>query len=211
LSYFDATVTAAANGGGGGGGGNWWFVPPTVAQFTLGSGDSTNVTLTNGQGGLLVDSGPPTTGDVNRTAYQVLANRNSTWDLKIRVEGLLPTDNYASYGLMMRDSISGRITQLSIWQDAGIKVLDFNGFTGFSDQALVSYTIDRPKWLRIQHDGTNYNFFMSADGEQWQSIGSIPDTSWLTNKADQVGLRFDYNKSSGIHTTMLVQYYSLIQ
>jgi hypothetical protein len=206
-------VTAAGNGaGGGGGGGAWWFSPPSASQFTLGSGNSTFLSLTDDADvGLQVDGGAPVTGDVSRIAYQTIANKSNNWDLKVHLNCFVLSANYSSCGLGIRDSISGRITGFSIWQGGFVAAVNFNGYSGYSG-TVNSVTMSSPvNWLRIQHSGSNYLFFIGNDGKIWFQIASVSDTSWLTNRADQVGLLVDYNRSSGMNNYMTVDYYSLVQ
>lgn len=203
-------ITAATNGSTGGGGSAWWFAPPSTTQFTLGSGNSNFLTLTDDSAaGLLVAGGPPQSGDVNRIAFETLTDRDSAWDLKARIQGQLPTTNFSGYGLMMRDSSTGRITSLTIRSDGWFAAINWNGYAGYSAGVGAFSFRNPPIWFRIQHTGTHYVFYVSPEGKQWTQISSISNTSWLTNKADQVGLTIDYNRSSGIPNSMVVEYYRL--
>lgn len=205
-------VTAASSGAGGGGGGAWWFSPPPASQFTLGSGNSTFLTLTDDVDvGLLIDGGAPVSGDVSRIAYQALSNKNGSWDLTVRVDVLVPTNNYSGAGVMIRDSISGRITSLTIRGDRALAAINWNGYSGYSTTISNLYPVTTVHWLRLQHDGSSYIFYASPDGKQWVQFASVANTSWLTNKADQVGLVIDYNRTTGIKNTMAVGYYYLSQ
>lgn len=204
-------ITSAANGSGGGGGA-WWFNPPTTSQFTLGSGSSTFLTLTGDpDAGLLVDGGVPAAGDVQRIAYQTLTNKNANWELRARIQGVIPETNWSGYGIMMRDSISGRITSLTMRGDGYIAANNWSGYAGYVNTPAAFFPRTTTIWFRITHESSTYNFFVSPEGKQWVQLGSVTDTSWLTNKADQVGLVIDYNRTTNIKNTMAVEFYSLLQ
>jgi len=191
---------------------NWWFQPPTAAQFTLASGDATSLSLTDDtQAGLLVGGGAPVTGDVLRVGYQTLSNKNADWDLKVRITGLIPTTNYSGYGIIIRDSISGRVTSQTVRGGGAFEINNWNGLVGYNGHVTGAVFTPPPVWFRVQHSGSNYVFSTSPDGKRWQSMVSVGDTSWLTNKADQVGIVIDYNRNSGFPNTMAVEYYSLVQ
>jgi hypothetical protein len=205
-------ITSAANGSGGGGGGAWWFNPPSAAQFALASGDSTLLALTDdAQAGLLVDGGQPVTGDINRIAYQTLANKNNPWDLKVRISGLLDATNWSGYGIMFRDSISGKMTSLTMRGTGDIAIDNWPGLAGFSSEVRPMYPRTTVYWYRIAFDGSNYKFFVSSEGKIWMQIYSVTANSWLSNKADQVGLVIGYNRSNNIKNMMAVEYYYITQ
>jgi hypothetical protein len=208
-------MTAATNGVGAGPGNGvhaWWFTPPSAAQFMLGSGNSTNLTLVDDPDeGLLVDGGPPVSGWVSRIAYQTLNSKTSPWELKARVEVLMPTTAYSGMGLTLRDSISGRITSVTIRSEGNISVINQLGYAGTSSTPSTFIPRYPVYWLGVKFDGTNYIFNVSMDGKRWVQFYSVSSTSWLTNRADQVGIVADYARYVGIKNSMAVQYYSLVQ
>ena len=200
-------ITSAANGTAGGGG-VWRFSPPSASQFTLGSGSHTLLTLTDDvQAGLLVDGGAPEAGDANRIACQILANKNGTWSLRTRIEGTIPADNYSLIGFMMRDSVSGRITSFGFGNDGYIESGNYNGYYTWNNMIFSTLQRILVSWLVIRHDGSNYIFSISPEGKTWIDVGGVTNTSWLSNKADQVGFNVDYNRSSGQKNAVSIQYF----
>jgi len=188
-------ITSASQGNGGGGSG-WWFQPPSAASFTLGSGSTTFLTLADDTDvGLRIAGGNPTTGDVNRIAYRTLINKNTSWDIKVRIDLTIPVINYSGAGIMLRDSVTGKITSFTVRGDYYLAVANWSGYTGLSSAPTLMKTVYQNNWFRVYFDGTNYNFYISPDGKQWVLISAVPSTSWLNNRADQVGLTVDYNIS----------------
>jgi hypothetical protein len=205
-------ITSASVGSGGTGGSSWGFSPPSATHFTLNSATSTNLVLVDdADAGLLVDGGLPQSGFYTRIAYENLNNKSSAWDLKARIQSLVPTTNNSGCGLVIRDSISGRLTTLGFWQDGYIYISNFDSSSSLSGTMAGFATESRPNWLRISHDGANYTFYASVNGKAWTSIATFSDTSWLTGKGDQVGLFVSYNRTTESNTSMSVSFYELSQ
>jgi hypothetical protein len=212
ITHGAGTITVAASGGGGGGG-LWWFDPPLAADFTLASGDATNLTLTDdSDAGLLVDGGTPVGGDISRFAYQTLTDKTLDWVLVVRSDYFVPEANYSGVGIACRDSVSGRVMSLTL-RGGGpwLNVIKWNGLSGFnSTSASVTQSRGVPvHWFRIRKASTTLYFDVSVDGKQWLNLYSETATTFLTNNADQVGIVIDYNRGSGMHNTQAIGYYSL--
>ena len=204
-------ITAASSGSGGGGGA-WWFSPPPAAQFTLASGDSTLLILSDDvEAGLLVDGGAPAAGNIGRIAYQSLVNKNSPWSLVVRISGVLDSTNYSGFGIMYRDSISGKTTSLTMRGNAYVAVDNWNGLAGWASEPYAFVPRIPIYWYKISFSGTSYTFHVSAEGKIWVPIHTVSSNNWLSNNADQVGLRIDYHRSVGLKNTMTVEYYNLVQ
>jgi len=205
-------ITSAASGDGSGGASSWSFLPPSSSQFSLGSNNSIFLSLTDDPNeGLLIDCGQPISGDINRTAYQTLSNKNASWSLSARISGEIASNEYSGYGLMIRDSISGKITSITQRLGGNISVINWSGYSGYSS-TLSNYTFsDPPKWFKIAFDGSTYKFYISENGKMWAQVYSMAYNAWLSNAADQVGISGDYNRSSGLNNTMTIRYYNLVQ
>lgn len=179
---------------GGGGGGNWWYDPPLAADFTLTSGDATNLTLTDdADEGLLFDPGTPAGTNINRTALITLTDKTLDWDLVVRISAVLPTNYVTAYGPCIYDSISGRLTALEMISNSNWTAVNSTTLASGATRtnALTAdsapFRTIGPYWMRINHVGTNYNFYRSVNGKNWQLHGTVTDTSFLTNRGDKVG------------------------
>lgn len=208
-----STITIASTASGGSGGGVWWFSPPSAASFTLASGDATNLTLTDDtDAGLLVDGGAPVTGDVNRFAYQTLTSKTLDWVLAVRSDYFVADGNFSGVGIACRDSVSARMISLTLrGTTPWLNVIKWNGLSGFNATA-ASFTqaLGVPvHWFRIRKASTTLYFDLSTDGKQWLNLFSETSTTFLANNADQVGIVIDYNRSTGLHNTQAIEYYSL--
>lgn len=185
---------------GGGSGAPWWFSPPTAASLSLASGDATNLALTDdADTGLLIDGGTPVLGDENRIAYRTLTDKTLDWDLIVRQEYIIPAANFSGIGICARDSVSGRMTSFT-WRGTNpfLNVINWTNLSTFNATAATfNETTPRPLWFRISHTGGNYVFQISPDGKIWVTLYTVGDTSFLTNRADQVGLVIDYNRGAG--------------
>jgi hypothetical protein len=172
----------------GGGGGNWWFDPPLAADFSLVSGDASNLTLADDTDvGLMIDAGP--NGTAERMAYKTLTDKTLDWDLVVRLDGFSASQNYAKWGIAIRDSVSGSLIDFIVTNNIGVSINRMNSFTSYNGTSVqFNMTTGTPfNWFRISHSGGNYDFQVSPDGKQWKTVLSESDTAFLTNRADQVG------------------------
>lgn len=190
-------ITAAANGSGGGGS-LWWFDPPAAADFTLASSDATNLTLADDADvGMQVYSGAASAA--GRFAYKTLTDKTLAWDYVVRLDIFQTTTNFSRAGLAVRDSVSGRMMFLGPTNNVNLAVIKDTALGTFSATAIsLGVTVGIPiNWLRIQHTGGNIVFSASPDGKGWCQLFSETMTTFLTNRANQVGLLMHANTQTG--------------
>lgn len=189
------------------------FQPPLAASFTLLSGDATNLTLTNNsQAGLLVDTGTPVAGDECRTAYRTLTDKTLDWTAVAFLKGYVPLTNFSGIGISLQDSVSGRATVHNVRGTAPCyEVVNMTTLTLYSSSpaTAVSPNSNVGMWLRVRHTGGNYIFDFGYDGVLWNTIYTVAATTWLTNRADRVGINCLYNRSTGLKNQFSVPYFSL--
>lgn len=206
----DGRLTAASNGSGGSSG-PWWLSPPTAASMSLAG--TVNPTLTDdASAGLLVDGGAAASGNVQRIAYRTLATPSGDFDMKVRVEGIIPSDNFSNLlPLLLMDSVSGKIQAYCISGDATMQVINFPGLTGFT--AGVFSMVNRfnvPNWYRVTKVGSAINYYISNDGEQWSGpVFTTATGTFLGTNPNRVGFGVSYNRAAGINNQMVVEYFSL--
>lgn len=189
----------------------WSFSPPTAASFTLVSGDATNLTLADDSDvGLTVNCGAPVTGEKIRGAIRTLTTKASDWDLKVKINLAMPNTQYSMFGILLYDSVAGKCHVFGIDETGGIHVANVGNLTTWSSNPLASTPIARTEnWLRVQHTGGNYVFSISIDGKNWSTVYTVGDTSYLTSRADKVGIAVDYSRTTGLTLLASVPYFSL--
>jgi hypothetical protein len=191
-------VTAAANGSGGGGGALWWFDPPSAADFSLASSDASNLTLgDDADVGLTIDSGAA--ASAGRFAYQTLTDKTQNWDFIARLDIFQTTTNFSRAGIGLRDSVSGRVYFAGPTNNVGFAVIrdttlgNFNSLPS-SNTLTVGLSLN---WFRARFTGTNLEISFGPDGKQWIPFLTESSTTWLTNRADQVGFIMHPNTQTG--------------
>lgn len=190
------------------------FMPPLASSFTTASGDATLPTLTNNASvGLIFDGGTPVAGDKLRVAYRTLTTKASDWTMVARMPNAtyLNNANYSGAGLLLWDSVAGRSTVLDIQSNSAfLQVLNFSNLITYSaTPASASPSGNFPNWYRVRQVSSTYYFDFSSDGVNWSNLYSVASTTWLTNRADRVGLSVHYNRATGPNNVLDVQYFSL--
>ena len=206
-TFFSGVVFDAFASGGGGGGGAL-FDPPAAADFTLVSGDATQLTLIDdADAGLIA-----TTGNFNgwRMAVQELTDPTGDFDVISKSNSLFGLNNNTELGqIVLRDSVSGRHTTFG-FTITNLVVSNYGSLTGFSGRPFT-YTgvYGQPgiQWFRIVHTGGEYIFYVSSNGKYWAELYRLTDTSFLTNRADQVG--FGIYRQPIAEAVMTTEYFSL--
>jgi cytoskeletal protein CcmA (bactofilin family) len=187
------------------GGGNslpWYWDPPLASSFTLISDDATDLVLTdNSDVGLTVDAGTNAGGSL-RMAYRTLTDKTLSWTMVAHLHFFATNQNFVSLGLGLRDSVSDRVIRFGVDTNLGLAIIRDETLSSFDSISFslpaVSGTI--LQWFRVQHVGGDLVFSMSNDGKTWRQVYSESATTWLTNRADQVGILGFGNDTSGLIT-----------
>lgn len=186
--------------GGGGGGSAWWFDPPLASSFTLEAGGPDLLNLTDDPDeGLLIDCS--TGNNATRVAYRTLTDKTQDWSMVARLTGFhAGTVAGGLMGLFARDSITGRLVTHYLASNQGWAVDRWNNITSYAGtyinrSAFRLGMAGQPLWFRLRKDGADLRWEVSSSGKQWMQLFSHVDTTWLTNRADQVGLLFARNPS----------------
>jgi hypothetical protein len=122
----------------------------------------------------------------------------------------LPRVNFGQMGIALRDTVSGHCQTFGVASSDGqIYVSNFTGLTGFSSTP-ASFTSNGPyPWFRVVFDGTNLVYSVSKNGKQWLRVLSQAATTWLTNRANQVGVGVSYNNTGTLNFQASFAYWSL--
>jgi hypothetical protein len=176
---------AAAGGGGGGGYGYEGFGDLlSLAGLTLIPGASANLTLTNGTKAhkyVWSASGANTIQGATKAAPA------TPWDLYCRfnVQSLLAAN--VQFGLLLRNSVSGKITLYAFNSNTNLSVQDWTNPTTFSSQNTVTVPALPRWWLRVNNDGTSLRFYQSPNGVDWDLFFTRTLAAFMVS-IDQVGL-----------------------
>lgn len=200
-----------------GGGAGWDFDPPLAASFTLTNSDGTNLTLADDADvGLTIDSGAGVTGagQPSRLAYRTLTTPTSAWDMVVKLPFWMPTQNYSAVGVFVYNSTSNRSLRLYSQSSSLLAVSRYSAMgTWASDLATPSIAASAElKWLRIVFDGTDYKFYVSAEGKLWSLLFTEPAASYLNasgGNGDRVGIYMMVARTTGPNVVASVPYFSL--
>lgn len=190
---------------GGGGGGDWWFDPPSASGFTVLAPTGTMTLADDPDVGLTATL---SANGVNYFAYRTLANKTLDWNVVCKIDAFSTTQNYAAWGVAIRDSVGGRMHQFGITSNQGLTRQNMTNNTSWNSSPYNQLITvgSQVTWFRIESTGSNLNFYVSANGKTWALTGTIAATSWLANRADQVGFMLLKNASD---STYSIPYWAL--
>lgn len=200
--------TTAASGGGG----DPWVPAAMTPPPTFASGAWTqfaNVTqtledFTSGISGVRLRG--PMEG-VNTTTKIAGAHMaipgTTTWSVTVRIRnsGYLYTAGSMAWGILLYDSVGGRMFTYGPAQFGGGVIsrwkmnsgTSFNGTDNFLGTSGINMDVFMDLWLRIVVDATNYTYYMSRDGQYWVlTHAALAKNDFLTNPANRVGFGYNY-------------------
>jgi hypothetical protein len=187
--------------------------PPLASAFTLASGDATNLTLTNGNRGLLVGCGAQVAGNIVRWGYKALSDKTLAWKATAVVDMLNSSVSDAwMIPLCLQDSVSGRFS--------GHINNSPNDFYSYGWSSLTVGTPSNhngpyaarsiyPRIFEIEHTGGNLVFRFGVDPDLMTDLTTMSATAWLTNRADRVGFGVQYGRSTGFRASMRVSSFAI--
>ena len=131
------------------------------------------IVLTNGDdvggGGLGFDGA----ADQFEYCYQL---RSGDFDLKVRVQGLTPTDPWAKAGLMAREALDpgSRFAAMVATPTLAGCFFEARASAGATPSVSGAFPVNYPlTWLRLQRTGSQFNGYGSVDGQNWVPLGSV--------------------------------------
>lgn len=200
-------VITAANGSGGGS--SWSFHPPAAGIFSYAGWDANAPTLTNDADvGLIVNWVVPVGGDRERTMTVPLTNKTLSWQLVVGLRRFAPATNWTFGGIALYDSIANRTESLSAQvfnsgfyaHTARTRAAFTGAGTDFGSLAQQNFATGEELWFRVTFDSVanTLSYEISPDGKRWKVLAAPrTSTTWLTNRADRVGISVVYNQTSG--------------
>jgi hypothetical protein len=143
-------------------------------------------------------------GNTNILRAALKAIPGTRWDVKARLRRHTRLTAFMAWGLVLRDSASGRSVTLGFdYEASGVGGLQMTADTTYS--AYVSFGGNQMQWqpniwFRASYDGTDCKFYHSFDGEYWTLTKKYAGTAlwgFLTNPATHVGFGYNANNSGG--------------
>lgn len=126
-----------------------------------------------------------------------------SWNVDLGFVSPVPVVNYTRSGLMLYDSAGGKAITISLGPspNTAIQIDQWSNRTTYSTTPN-SWALWSPLlFVRINYDGTNYNFYVSFDNYSWGFMKQIGKTAWLANVADKIGPFINPHIDSGLGGT----------
>jgi len=122
-------------------------------------------------------------------------------------------NNYAGYGLVFRESGTGKLVTLHLesnsYASAGngyFRAIKMSSPTttvaSYLDTLLIPLS-SAPIYFRIADDGTNQISSISTDGQNWLQLHSVSRTDYLTGGANQVGVYFNTGNNWAVNAHLI--------
>ena len=177
--------------------------PPAASAFTwVNQGSATSTTTSRG---VLLSNLTPTGGH-NLTALTV-STPTPPYTLTARLVNTWLGTAYQEIGLVLHDSVSGKLKSWAFCQDSGglfLGQFDWNSPTSYSANNYYQYVINDDYFLRIADDSTNHIFSYSRDGEHFVVLFTQSNTAFLT--ADSIGFYTDPGSGSAAMSSHLISW-----
>lgn len=165
----------------------------------LDQGDSTLMEESNY--GLVLDLSANTIGTTAQIRGIVKTLPAEPWTITVGVVRGFPLWRSYSGGLILRDSVGGKIQMAGFPSAAtgNVAIRQYNSTTAFSTTLINQIlTANQRAFFRVTNDGTNLKWEYSHDGLVWRWLTTVAKTSFYGRVPDQWGIGIDaYKNSSG--------------
>jgi hypothetical protein len=170
------------------------FTPPLAADFTPFTGDLTLPVLTNQTYGLVVDFGLSVSTANLRGAME--ATPGTPWQWNVGIAVTINDYEYRSAGICISDGIKYEV-EWYVGKNAGPEELNIAQWTTSAVFSTVAASAGGPRYryLGVSDDGTNINWLVSMDGNNFVSVYTEPVGSFIT--PTQVGFCAQPNYAGG--------------
>jgi hypothetical protein len=193
----------------------------TASDFTwVNQGTST---VTDHNRTIILDV-PPASGENCRILYRAAPSPSYTVIAAFDVCGILESGSYASFGLMARQSTTGKFYACVYGGNNGVlpfqhAIYKFTNATTFSGSNLTNraFTLVRPTrfWMKMNDNNTNVTFSVSMDGVNWIQTGQEARGTFLSASGgvtgpDQLGFLYNNYGSSLYHALVRLVHWSYV-
>jgi hypothetical protein len=197
--------------------------PPLVDGIPVGRPAAASFSWMNQGGASFVEYGsgpitltiPAQNGDENR-GIGLPPPSAAPYTLTAKIDSLLWGANYFVAGVYIMDTTGKLLTFCYQTQIQGsstapdtISALHFNSPSSYNSTPLVKpVSASRTWWLRINNDGTKWNFSISHNGADWLAFYSEPLTTFLGSTIATLGVYGDNNDTTALGLSSFVSLWS---
>ena len=190
---------------------NYWgpvysMTPPPTGSFSWRNQGSSSVTDFNSVETIVL---PSYNGGGPYWSGREIVAPTPPYSIAIAISGCLINGNannsysdetWSGFGVYIADHALDKMSAVNVNTfKPGVAVVEYDGYppianAGYHANWYQTFSINSSgitsvaaiNWLKIQDDGTNFNFSFSADGVNWQVVESSSRTAFLTTP-DRVG------------------------
>lgn len=168
------------------------FAPPDASSFTfIDTPLSITPTVTSVTDVGLVYSVPIFNGSSYAFpgAYQAVPT-TAPWTITVRASYAAMMGDYPSFGIWLKDTSGKMLGEImeSRGGTANIVIKRNNSSTNYNNNPYVSNISGIPQWFRVNYDGTNINFYVSWDSQNWLQTWTETSTTFLNGNLQYVGI-----------------------
>lgn len=180
-------------------GDRWIHIPSGQFPTTFGTNGTQPNIYESDQAGLVMGMGVNLAVGDNLRGLVRPVPTGSTWNVVFRLKALVLPMNYASAGVILRDSSGGKIMQFG-YTAGSIGLVRWNSPTSYGDTPFITdnkLPPQMPEWFKIARALGKFRFYVSFDGIHWLFMHERDDTDWFGVAPDQVGVGLVINHASG--------------
>lgn len=163
------------------------YAPPLVADFPVlvgTNGTNPNVAFSATTGCVIGSGSNFAVGDNIRGAFRNLPA--GSWTVVTKVKSLHRNLNYATSGLTLRESATGKMETFG-FDTTTFGLIRWNSPTSYNSTPKTYVYGFLPEWFKINFDGTNLNYYTSHDGVNWTYLAVYAKAAFFTTAPDQAG------------------------
>ena len=189
------------------------FSPPAAAYFPNtydGSGAPALTVTYNAAYGLNIAASTTVAGDYSRAKTKTVVN--STWTIVARLRLNAPSNAYLSGGVVLLNTATNRLINFELISQGPsspyqIQVNRENYPSGYVSTVSNFDAIPYAEWFKVTWDGTNYNFYVSREGEFWINVCTELGSAFL-GSANQIGICLLQSVSTSFSHMVTCPYWS---
>ena len=169
------------------------FAPPLASYFPNtydGSGASALTMTYNAAYGLNIAASSTVSGDYSRAKTKTVVN--ATWSIVARLRLNAPANAYLGGGIILLNTATNKLINFELISQGPtspyqLQVNRENYPSGYVSTVSSFVAIPYAEWFKVTWDGTNYNFYVSREGQFWINVCTELGSAFL-GSANQIGI-----------------------